>query len=103
VDIHHAGWTPLKSVTNHCTNHDLKKKNIENCSPSILVSFSQFYLHEYSVDSDLFSLFSLCFYFIFTTNHSAAEVDVQSRALNLGRQGHFEISRYCHNLKFLPA
>jgi hypothetical protein len=29
--------------------------------------------------------------------------NVQSRALNLGRQGHFEISRHCHKLKILPA
>jgi hypothetical protein len=28
---------------------------------------------------------------------------VRSRASNLDRQGHFEISRYCHKLKILPA
>jgi hypothetical protein len=30
-------------------------------------------------------------------------MQVQSQALNLGRQGHFEISRYCQKLKILHA
>jgi hypothetical protein len=38
----------------------------------------------------------------FAINH-IWNFDVQSRALNLGCQGHFEISRYCHKLKILPA
>jgi hypothetical protein len=80
-----------------------KKKTLKIAALPSWYLFPNFIVTNIQLIVIYFRLFSLCFYFIFTTNHSATEVDVQSRALNLGRQGHFEISRYCHNLKFLPA